>query len=78
MSKKIEVNEETFVALAEDVREIKDWALGTKYTPGGVSKQIQDNTDCIQNLKKRQNKFFAIIGGAWTAFILGVSYLLKN
>lgn len=78
MNKKIEVNEETFRTLVEDVKDIRDWALGDKYHPGGISQQVQKNTDCVQKLRTRQTGFFAIIGGAWTAFTIGISLLIAN
>jgi len=76
--KKIEVNEETFIILVEDVKEIKGCLLGDEYHPDGIVEQVKKNTECIQKLKRRQNKFFAIIGGAWTVFMLGISYLISN
>ena len=78
MNKKIEVNEETFITLVEDVKEIKNWALGSEYHPGGVSKQVKDNTECIQKIKRKQTGFFAIIGGAWTALTIAISLLISK
>lgn len=75
---KIEVNESTFISLVEDVREIKGCLLGDEYHPEGMVHKVKENTECIQKLKRRQNKFFAIVGGAWTVFILGITYLFSK
>ncbi len=76
--KKIEVNEETFVILVEDIKEIKSCLLGDEYHPDGVVHQVKKNTECVQRLKRKQTGFFAIIGGAWTVFTLGIAYLISK
>ncbi len=75
---KLEVNESTFIGLVEDVKEIKAVLKGDEYHPEGMVHQVKKNTDCVQKLKRRQNGFFAIIGGAWTAFTVAISLLIKN
>jgi len=75
---KIEVNEGTFVALVEDIKEIKGCLLGDEYHPEGMVHKVKKNTECIQKVKKRQNRFFAIVGGAWTAFVVALSLLISK
>ncbi len=76
MNKKIEVNEETFIDLVEDIKEIKGCLKGDEYHPEGMVHQVQKNTECINKMKRRQTGFFAIIGGAWTAFTVVISLLI--
>jgi len=78
MNKKIEVNEATFIALVEDVKIIKTWVTGDNFHPDGAVQQIRRNTECIQKLKRKQMGFFAIVGGAWTAFTIGISLLISH
>ena len=78
MNKKIEVNEATFITLVEDIKEIKGCLKGDEYHPEGVVHQVKKNTDCIQKVKRKQTGFFAMIGGAWTIFTLGIAYLLSK
>lgn len=78
MNKKIEVNEATFITLVEDIKEIKGCLKGDEYHPKGVIHDVKNNTDCIQKVKRRQTRFFAIIGGAWTVFILVFAYLISK
>jgi len=52
---------------------------GDEYHPeGGLINKVATNTRCISEVKKKQNKFFAIIGGAWTALTIGLSLFLKG
>lgn len=78
MNKKIEVNEATFIALVEDIKEIKGCLKGDEYHPEGVVQQVKTNTDCIQKMKRKQTGFFAVIGGAWTAFTIAISFLISK
>ena len=78
MNKKIEVNEATFVTLVEDIKEIKGCLKGDQYHKEGYVQKVDKNTECIRKLKRRQTGFFAMIGGAWTIFTLGIAYLLSK
>lgn len=52
---------------------------GNEYHPdGGLVNKVARNTKCISEVKKRQNKFFAIIGGAWTALTILISLFIKG
>lgn len=78
MNKKIEVNEETFIILVGDIREIKAVIKGDEYHPNGMVHQMKENTKNIEKLKRRQTGFFAMIGGAWTVFTLSFAYLISK
>lgn len=52
---------------------------GDEYHPdGGLVNKVAKNTKCISDIKKKQNRFFAVIGGAWTAFTIGLSLFIKG
>ena len=78
MNKTIEVNEETFITLVEDIKEIKGCLKGDEYHPEGMVDQVNKNTECVQRLKRRQTAFFAIIGGAWTIFTIVFSLWISK
>jgi len=78
MDKKIIVDEESFITLVEDVRIIKAWVTGDNFHPNGAVQQIRKNAKCIQKLKRQQTGFFAVIGGAWTAFTVAISLLISK
>jgi len=78
MNKNIEVNEESFIDLVKNIREIRTCLLGDEYHPDGLVHQVKQNTDCINKVKRKQMGFFAIIGGAWTAFTIGISLLISH
>lgn len=78
MNKKIEVNEATFITLVEDIKEIKGCLKGDQYHKEGYVQKVDKNTECIQEMKRKQTGFFAIIGGAWTVFTVGLALLIAN
>jgi hypothetical protein len=52
---------------------------GDEYHPnGGLVNKVARNTKCISDVKKKQNRFFAVIGGAWTALTIGISIFIKG
>ena len=52
---------------------------GDEYHPeGGLVNIVNQNSHCIIKMKRKQNKFFAVIGGAWTVFTIGLSLLISK
>ncbi len=63
---------------SNDITEIKTCLLGDEYHKEGYVQKVDKNTECIRKLKRRQTGFFAMIGGAWTIFTLGIAYLISK
>lgn len=74
----IETNKE-FKKLVQDVIEIKEYLLGTKYVKKGLVNRVDSLERDMVDIHKIKGRFFAYAAGAGsvvTAFLLGLKLLI--